>query len=40
MKIMQSGVIQSVENDLGYANLMELIRDFVPEMSSVINKVV
>ena len=37
---MQSSVIQSVKDDLGYANLMELIRDFVPEMSSVINKVV
>ncbi len=30
---MQSSVIQSVKDDLGYANLMELIRDFVPEMS-------
>jgi hypothetical protein len=40
METMRNSGIQSLENDLGYANLMELIRDFVPEMSSVINKVV
>lgn len=26
-------VIQSVENDLGYANLMEFVTNFVPEVS-------
>ena len=31
---------QSLENDLGYANLMELIRGFVPEVSSVTDDVV
>ena len=33
METMRNSGIQSLENDLGYANLMELIRDFVPEMS-------
>lgn len=40
MKIMQSNGIQSVEDDLVYANLMELRRDFVPEVSQVTEKVV
>lgn len=30
---MRNSGIQSLENDLGYANLMELIRDFVLEVS-------
>lgn len=30
---MRSSVIQSVKDDLGYANLMELIPSFVPEVS-------
>ena len=37
---MRNSGIQSLENDLGYANLMELIHDFVPEMSSVTKKVI
>lgn len=31
--VMQNGGIQSLENDLGYANLMELITNFVLEVS-------
>lgn len=30
---MQNSGIQSLENDLGYANLMELITNFVLEVS-------
>ena len=37
---MRSSVIQSVKDDLGYDNLMELIHDFVPEVSSVTKKVI
>ena len=37
---MRSSGIQSLENDLGYANLMELKRGFVPEVSSVTKKVI
>lgn len=33
MEIIRNIRIQSVENDLGYANLMELINNFVPEES-------
>lgn len=35
METMRNSGIQSLENDLGYANLMELKRGFVPEVSSV-----
>lgn len=40
METIRSSVIQSVENDLGYANLMELICAIVPEVSLVTKKVI
>ena len=40
MEITRNIGTQSLENDLGYANLMELIPSFVPEVSSVTKKVI